>query len=237
MGKTRYNTILILGPTGSGKTPFGDICEEKGLWGKKCAHFDFGASLRKIAEAGSKPAFLSDEDMDVVNRVLRSGALLDNENFHIAEKILRSFAEEKNLGTDGLLVLNGLPRHAGQADDVDDIAAIEAVVHLRCSPEVVGRRIQLNSGGDRAGRIDDSPGEIERKLKLFEERTFPLIEHYSGRKAAIWEYDIQVETTPAEIYEWFNGNWGKRAKRSNDTKFQESLAKIPDVEPEEFDRL
>ena len=29
----------------------------------------------------------------------------------------------------------------------------------------------------------------------------------------------------------------KRAKKSNDTKFQESLSKIPDVEPEEFDRL
>ncbi len=237
MKKTRYNAILILGPTGSGKTPFGYLCEEKGLWGKKCAHFDFGASLRKTLETGSKPAFLDDEDMDIVNRVLRSGALLGNENFHIAEKIFRSFAEEKDLGNDGLLVLNGLPRHAGQADDVDDIAAIEAIVHLRCSPEVVGRRIQIDSGGDRAGRIDDSPGEIERKLKLFEERTFPLIEHYSGRKAAIWWYEVLVETTPEEIYEWLNGNLEERAKRSNDTKFQESRSKIPDVEPEEFDRL
>jgi len=234
---TRYNALLILGPTGSGKTPFGDICEEKGLWGRKCAHFDFGASLRKIAEAGLKPACLSEENKNVVKSVLRSGALLGNENFHIAEKILRSFAEEKDLGNDGLLVLNGLPRHAGQAEDIDDIVTMKAVVHLKCSPEVVGRRIQLNSGGDRAGRVDDSLGEIERKLKLFEERTFPLIEHYRSKKAVILEYDVKVDTSPEEIYEWLNGNLEKRAKRSNDIEFQESLSKIPDVEPEEFDRL
>jgi len=205
MEKTCNNAVLLLGPTGSGKTPLGDMCEDRGLWGRRCAHFDFGASLRTIAETGFKPAYLTDKDMEVVFHVLKSGALLENENFPIAQSILLSFAEEKKLGTDDLLLLNGLPRHAGQAADVDEVAAVKAVVYLMCSPEVVGSRIQLNSGGDRAGRIDDSPEEIKRKLSLFKKRTVPLLDHYRRKNAVIEVYDVSVDTTPAELYEWLNG--------------------------------
>ena len=54
-----------------------------------------------------------------VQKVLKSGALLENETFHIAERILRAFMETSGVGPETLLVLNGLPRHLGQAADLD----------------------------------------------------------------------------------------------------------------------
>ncbi len=38
----KQEAILFLGPTGSGKTPYGELIEWQGLGGRKCAHFYFG---------------------------------------------------------------------------------------------------------------------------------------------------------------------------------------------------
>ncbi len=210
MKSMRTKSLLLLGPTGSGKTPLGDLCEAKGLWGKRCAHLDFGVFLRSIAETGRKPQFLNDDDMEVVLSVLKTGALLENEHFHIAMSILRMFAEEKKLEYDDLLLLNGLPRHAGQARDVDAVIDVRFVLYIRCSPEVVVERIRRNSGGDREGRVDDSPDDIRRKLRIFEEKTVPLLDHYRAKKVAIEEYEVAVDTTSEEIYGWLNGKNGTR---------------------------
>ena len=203
MKSIRSKSLLLLGPTGSGKTPLGDLCEARGLWGRRCAHFDFGASLRTIAETGHKPQLLTDEDMKVVLCVLKFGALLENEHFHIAQSILRSFAVEKKLGNDDLLLLNGLPRHAGQAEDVDAVVDMRAVLYLRCSPEVVVERIRRNTGGDRMGRADDSPDDIRRKLRIFEEKTVPLLDHYRAKKVAI-EQSASLRAVTNTLYPNFS---------------------------------
>jgi len=45
---TRNPAVLLLGPTGAGKTPLGEMIEARGLWGMSCLHFDFGANLRAV---------------------------------------------------------------------------------------------------------------------------------------------------------------------------------------------
>ena len=82
-----YKTLLLVGPTGSGKTPLGDLLQEKGLWDKRCVHFDFGANLRKIAETPAGSSFFTNGKIDIITHSLSTGVLLENENFHIAEKI------------------------------------------------------------------------------------------------------------------------------------------------------
>jgi len=148
---TRIPAILLVGPTGSGKTPLGDCLELRGLWGRRCVHFDFGAQLRAIADGRPIAAELTQAQIAIVVRSLGTGALLDNEHFPIAAGILRSFADQRWIAADDRMVLNGLPRHIGQARDVDHIVAVSAVVSLECSADVVCDRIRLDSGGDARG--------------------------------------------------------------------------------------
>ncbi|MBN1293615.1 MAG: nucleoside monophosphate kinase [Candidatus Latescibacteria bacterium] len=208
----RFTALLIIGHTGSGKTPLGEICETRGLWGKRCAHFDFGAMLRNIAAMEYTPNFLTGEDMDVIRNVLSLGALLEDEQFHIAENILRAFISNKGLEANDMLVLNGLPRHEGQAQQMETIVDVKTVVHLVCSPEVVFKRIHHNSGGDRTGRTDDTLDDIRLKLEQFEERTVPLLDYYRNKKTVIEEFEVLADTTPEEMYEWVGRNVNYRAK-------------------------
>ncbi len=188
---TRRAAILLLGPTGSGKTPLGQELESRGYGGRRCVHFDFGQQLRAVAESPQRFPRLTADDVQVVLDLLRTGALLENAQFHIARAILLDFVDQQHFGDDDLLILNGLPRHLGQATDVDGLASIETVVAIECSAAVVRQRITANTGGDRAGRVDDDREAVERKLELYHQRTRPLIEHYrlSGAHAAAIHVD------------------------------------------------
>lgn len=196
--RERRDAVLLLGPTGVGKTPFGELLEAHGLRGRRCVHLDFGARLRAIAE-GHRPASLTDADVSVVLDSLKAGALLENENFHIAVGIVDGFMEEAGVGHGDLVVLNGLPRHVGQAEDVDRILCVVEVVYLEATPEVVYERIRTNAGGDRAGRVDDTPEEVRRKLGLFCERTAPLLDHYTAKGVPLRVLSVDVRTDAAEL--------------------------------------
>jgi len=194
----RLEAVLLLGPTASGKTPLGDALAGKGLWGRRCVHFDFGANLRDISAGLSRPN-LTEGDVDVIRWSLESGALLENEHFPVAEKVLRSFLHVSETGADDLVVLNGLPRHAGQAADIDALLKVAAVVHLRCTPQTIIERIRADIGGDRAGRCDDDPAAVIRKLEIFLRRTVPLLHHYRARSADVIEIDVHARTTAEDV--------------------------------------
>jgi len=198
--KTRYEAILLIGATGSGKTPFGDICEQKGLWGRSCLHFDFGEQLRRVAGNRASGSFLSGKDKSTVTCSLKTGKLLEKEDFHIAVDILKNFVKDKGAKPDVLLVMNGLPRHRSQAEDVGTMVDVKMLVYLDCDPEVIRQRIAQNSGGDRTGRIDDSLPEIELKLKLFSERTLPLIDYYRSRGVRVEKVPVAVESSAELIH-------------------------------------
>ena len=199
-----YKAILLVGPTGSGKTPLGKMCERKGLWGRSCLHFDFGEQLRRIANGDPASLFVSRRDMAVIFRSLETGKLLEKEDSYIAGKILKSFVKWKGAGKYAMLVMNGLPRHLSQAEYVDSLVDIEMVVYLDCSAEVVKQRILLNSGGDRTERADDSLPEVEMKLKLFRERTFPLLDYYRSRGIRVEQIEVGTGSTPDTIYHSLN---------------------------------
>ncbi len=197
---TKTNAILLLGPTGSGKTPLGQLIESRGLRGRRCVHFDFGENLRQIAESPEQHV-LSDDELLVVQESLRTGALLENEHFVIAAKILAAFLAERNVAEEVRVVLNGLPRHVGQAADVEALVTISAVLSLQCSPQIVRQRIATNAGGDRTQRVDDDLDAIARKLDIYSQRTAPLIEHYRNQGARIVTIDVQVKTTSEDAWD------------------------------------
>ena len=195
----RLKAILILGPTGSGKTPLGNLLEKKGLNGRRCYHFDFGENLRAIARAESADKKFTTEEIVFINKVLASGALLENEHFYLARKILDRFIARNRIGADGLIVLNGLPRHIGQVKEMDSIINITAVIYLTCTPEVVLARIGSNSGGDRLNRPDDDVASVRNKISIFNQRTAELLEHYRSTGAKIATIAIAENTTSEDI--------------------------------------
>ncbi len=190
--------ILLVGPTGAGKTPLGEALERRGLWGRACRHFDFGERLRRVAAGEVAIPGLGRRDVAFLRDVLDRGALLKDRDARIAMAILEGFIATR-VGPDELVVLNGLPRHASQADAVDARLRVRLVVDLACSADVVRERIGADAGGDRAGRDDDDDESIRRKIALFEERTAPLVERYRLKGVRAARVAVSAGTTAEEV--------------------------------------
>ncbi len=195
-----FAAVLLLGPTGSGKTPVGEWLEQHSLWKRRCHHFDFGANLRAVAMGGASQVFNAGE-IQFLNDVLEKGALLEDASFYLAERILEQFIARRNVQPSHLLLLNGLPRHVGQSEKLDHRLKIMAVVQLECDAPTVRERLRLDSGGDRAQRTDDDEMLVAQKLAIFAERTRPLAEHYRQRGARLITVNVGVETRPAAMVE------------------------------------
>ena len=198
---SRNRAALLVGPTGSGKTPLGDLIERRGLWQARCLHFDFGANLREIVQRDRPDEWLGRKEVEFLKDVLQTGALLENERLYVAEQILRRFLAGRGADPQTVLLLNGLPRHAGQADDVDAILDVQTVILLRCSPETVAARIRSNVGGDRTGRADDDPRSIARRLALFDARTAPLLDRYRARGVKIHSIEVTAAMTADAMWQ------------------------------------
>lgn len=196
---TRNDGILLVGPTGAGKSPLGDLLAQSRIRGKRCFHFDFGENLRGIAAGEKSSKTFSQDDLKIVEAALTKGVLLENESFHIASKILNSFMQDLSVAEQDWLILNGLPRHIGQANDTDRLVNISAILSLECTPEVTHARIIRNTGGDRTHRTDDSLEGVQAKLKTFQERTFPLLKHYTNKGVPVHQISVGVETSPDQM--------------------------------------
>ena len=176
--KIPCQAMLLVGPTGCGKTPLGELIGARGLGGRRAVHFDFGEHLRRAAASPADYPLLSPGDIEIISTSLSTGALLTDDQFTIAEKLLCSFAGAKGLTPSDRVVLNGIPRHVGQASKMADLIQITLVVYLECDDETVLGRIAVNAGGDRTGRVDDKREAVLKKLAVFKEQTLPLVEHY-----------------------------------------------------------
>jgi adenylate kinase family enzyme len=235
-----YKAMLLIGPTGAGKTPLGKYLERHGLNGRRCRHFDFGANLRSIISAtetftplevsigmntsngaGSPQSpspfplprgerikvrgiDFSTEEIRFVKSVLKTGALLEDKDFPLARKILESFIQRHNITGKDIIVLNGLPRHIGQAQMMGEFIQVELIVHLTATPEVLYERIRTNAGGDRSGRTDDSLDDIRTKIETFNTRTEPLVEYYRQQGARVETITTDLDTGAADVRQKIN---------------------------------
>lgn len=195
------NAVLLLGPTGVGKSPLGDAIAAQGLFGLKCHHLDFGSELRRAVSTEDGPAYYSPAELDFIHGVLERGLLLENENFSLAKKIISLFLKQASFRQHELLVLNGIPRHAGQALDMTALATVRALLVLDCSADDVLCRIRENVGGDRTERSDDTRELVEKKLTIFSERTTPLVDHYKNNGCVIYRIAVSGTMTTGRTYQ------------------------------------
>jgi adenylate kinase family enzyme len=187
--------MLLVGPTGSGKSPLGAFLERQTGW----VHFDFGHELRAIAR-GAADHGLTDEEVAYVTELLHSHDLFPDEKFPIVKKILRSFMRKH--GHAPGIILNGLPRHIGQAKDVGEIIEIKKVAVLNCTPGVAAERVTRRAKGltsDHSGRSDDTHGAILKKLAAFARETMPLVDHYRGSGTDVIDVTVDTRTTENRI--------------------------------------
>ncbi len=196
----RWPSLLLVGPTGSGKTPLGAEIERRGLQGRRCLHFDFGAGLRAAADRPEENG-LTAQELEAVRASLASGSLFEDRDMPMIIKILSRFAARRLLAPDTLLVLNGLPRHRSQAEALAPIVSVERVVSLEADAAVIRERIRLDTGGDRTGRGDDALGEISRRLAVFAERTEPLLDFYRERGVRVTRIAVTAAMTASEMYD------------------------------------
>ena len=199
--REKIKAILIIGATGTGKTPFGEQLETQKLWNNRSRHFDFGEQLRNAVL--EKPEILEENEIEKISALLKSNSLLEESDFPIAEKLLTHFIKN-TAGTDEIIILNGLPRHKTQAEAIESIVDIKLIIHFSADAYTIKKRIAYNSGGDRTNRTDDSVEEIERKLKIFKENTLPLISYYKNLDKTVLEIEIETETTPLYIIQELN---------------------------------
>lgn len=197
----QLEAILLLGPTGSGKTPLGQLIHDRGIAGGRCVHFDFGENLRQIVADDRPDQVVSRDDIEFLRGVLQTGVLLEDRDFPIAERVLRRFLSRHGVTDAGsMVVLNGLPRHVGQADSMAAILDVGTVVYLRCSAETVLARIAANTGGDRTERTDDRMADVRHKLDIFAERTAPLADFYRSNGARVIRLPVGADTTPEQMW-------------------------------------
>jgi len=195
------DAILLLGPTGVGKSPLGDAIARQGLFGRRCHHLDFGSELRSAVSVKERSGDYTAQELAFIHGVLERGLLLENEHFTLAEKIINLFLKRAAFGQHDLLVLNGIPRHAGQAQDMAALATVHALIVLDCSADDVFCRIKENVGGDRTERIDDDRGLVEKKLTIFRERTAPLVDHYIRNGSVVYRMTVSGSMTTDRTYE------------------------------------
>lgn len=199
----RPKAILLLGPSGVGKTPLGGLFEQRGLNGQPCVHFDFGAELRRRVDENHPDDWVSREEIDFLRGVLELGILLEDRHFPLAARILGAFLVRRGVDRSILVVLNGLPRHVGQAASVEAILDVVTVACLECDEETILRRIATNSGGDRTTRIDDDTAKVRSRFRIYLDRTVPLLDYYRREGTVIQTIQVTATMTPLETWAEF----------------------------------
>jgi len=143
--------LIIFGAPGSGKGTQAQLVAHH----FHLKHLSVGELLRHEAEHDKKLSLLLEE-----------GDL-------VADKM--SFqAVKKHLPSDQFL-LDGFPRTAEQAELLDSITEIDAVLYLEVRHEEVIKRLL------KRGRADDTREVIKHRLQIYHEETEAVLEHYKDK--------------------------------------------------------
>lgn len=181
--------LVLLGPPGSGKgTQAAQLSKDLGI-----AHISTGDILRESVRKGTELGLKAQACM-------KSGQLVPDD---VIVGIVRERLQKPDCGKGFLL--DGFPRTIPQAESLDRVTHLDAVISLEvtneeCVERLSGRRSCPNCGAtyhvafsppksagkcDRCGtaliqREDDKPDTILKRLQVYERQTEPLIQYYQG---------------------------------------------------------
>lgn len=182
--------LIIFGPPGSGKGTYASRLETK-LGTTPIAMGDiFREAIKQGTRLGKK-----------VEGYLKSGQLVPDD---VVVEVLKEKIEQKRGGKG--FILDGFPRTIAQAQALEEISRIDAIINLQVPEWIIvarlsSRRICKNCsavynilylkpkkegvcdvcGGPLYQREDDTEDVIKDRIKVYEKQTHPLLEYYKGK--------------------------------------------------------
>lgn len=195
--------IIFLGPPGAGKgTQAKLVCAELGI-----PQISTGDMLRAAIAAGTPTGLKAKTFMD-------AGQLVPDE-------VVIALVQERVALPDAQkgYILDGFPRTVEQAQALEGIATMDAVINLKVEDQVLVQRISGRrccpqcgapyhvdslqgettcpaDGATLIQRQDDRAETVLNRLQVYHQKTAPLIDYYRG-KGILW--DIDGAQSPREI--------------------------------------
>ena len=199
--------IILLGPPGVGKGTAANKLSKK----LKIPHIATGDMLRENVAKKTKLGMKAKSYMD-------SGALVPDD---LVIEMIKERLQRKDCKNG--FILDGFPRTIYQADEISKVVKIDKVVNIQASDEIIvkriGRRrvcgecnfvyhldfIKPNREGfcDKCSgtlyqREDDKPEAVKERLKVYREKTKPLIKYYKEKNLLA---DVDGSGSPEEEFE------------------------------------
>lgn len=182
--------LIIFGPPGSGKGTYATRLETK----LGTTPISMGDIFREATKQNTR---LGKE----VESYLKSGKLVPDD---VVIEVLKDKINQKT--TKKGFILDGFPRTIPQAQALEKIARIDAIINLQVPERIIvarlsSRRICKNCGtvynilylkpkkegicdvcgGPLYQREDDAEKIIKDRIKVYQQQTQPLLEHYKGK--------------------------------------------------------
>ena len=157
--------LVLLGAPGSGKGTQATRLREH----LQVPHITTGGILRAAVEAGTPLG-------KVVGPIMAAGNL-------VSDELMLGLLEERfaQPDTGNGFILDGYPRNLAQAAALDELLErigqpMDVAVQLDVGNELLVER--LAGRAKLEGRADDTPESVRNRLKLYDDVTAPVIEHY-----------------------------------------------------------
>ena len=177
--------ILLVGAPGSGKGTIGTVLNRIDGF----IHVSSGDVIRRsITEK-----LLGEQERTLL---AQGGLLCDEQLWRMFDAHLESLvASDKSCGHMKRLVLDGVPRTRTQVNELAKRVDVRGVFYFECDNLDVLRQ-RLSHRARVEGRVDDEFQDvIEKRLRLFEEETLPLLDAYPANMV----HRIDATLRPAHV--------------------------------------
>jgi adenylate kinase len=160
--------IVLLGAPGSGKgTQAALMVKRLGL-----PHVSTGLLLRNAAKRGTELG-------------LKAKSIIDRGEL-VPDEIMSDMIEERLSRADMAngFILDGYPRNLAQARSLDQMLErlgqpADIAIQIDVDPEQIIKRLAGRAEQER--RADDSEDVVRNRMRVYHEKTAPVIDYYAGR--------------------------------------------------------
>ena len=169
--------LSLMGGPGCGKgTVSAQICQHY-----NCGYMSAGDLLRAAAKTDK-----------ALGEMLTNGVIVPQE---ITIGLLKAEIERQ---AKDFYIIDGFPRKVDQADTFEaTVNPFAAMIFIDVSDEVLLSRLLNRAQTSEVKRSDDTPEGFQKRLKVFHDVSYPVLEHFQKKNKA---FVIKGEGSKEEVY-------------------------------------